>query len=144
MGDGTKISFWHDQWCREAALKVAFPVLFGLAYAKDASIAVYLEFLGGSNKWNVSFARATQNWEVDVFVSFYWVLHSIIVRGGCEDQLWWSSSKKYLFKVKFYFCSMPTLFNKFLLTYQKKNFAQWFLLLGAASLERVFGGHRLL
>jgi hypothetical protein len=60
VGDGTKISFWHDQWCREAALKVAFPILFGFACAKDTSIAVYLEFLGGSNKWNVSFARAAQ------------------------------------------------------------------------------------
>jgi hypothetical protein len=71
VGDGTKISFCHDQWCREAALKVAFPVLFGFDCAKDTSIAVYLEFLGGSNKWNVSFARAAQDWKVDVFVSFY-------------------------------------------------------------------------
>jgi hypothetical protein len=56
--DGTKISFWLDQWCGEAALKVAFLVLFGLACTKDASIAANLEFLVGSDPWNVSFARA--------------------------------------------------------------------------------------
>ena len=49
MGDDTEISFWHDQWCGEVALKVAFPVLFGLACTKDASIVANFEFLGGSN-----------------------------------------------------------------------------------------------
>ena len=54
--DGSKISFWHDQWCEDAALKVAFPVLYGLACAKGAFVVADLEFLGGSNQWNVSFA----------------------------------------------------------------------------------------
>ena len=49
MGDGAKISFWHDQCYGEVALKVAFPVLFGLACAKDTSIAANLEFLDGFN-----------------------------------------------------------------------------------------------
>jgi hypothetical protein len=35
--DGTRISFWHDLWCGDTVLKVAFPVLFGIACAKDAS-----------------------------------------------------------------------------------------------------------
>jgi hypothetical protein len=34
--DGTRISFWHDLWCGDTVLKVAFPVLFGIACAKDA------------------------------------------------------------------------------------------------------------
>ena len=44
-------------------LKEAFPVLFSIARAKDASsIVAHLEFLGGSNMWNVSFfARATHD-----------------------------------------------------------------------------------
>jgi hypothetical protein len=50
VGDGSKISFWHDQWSEEVALKVAFPVLYSLACAKDASITANLEFLGGSNQ----------------------------------------------------------------------------------------------
>jgi hypothetical protein len=38
-------------------LKAAFSALFGIAAAKDAYVAKNLEFLGGSNQWNVSFAR---------------------------------------------------------------------------------------
>lgn len=48
--DGSRISFWPDQWCGEAALKVVLPVLYGLACAKDASIAAHLDFLGSSSK----------------------------------------------------------------------------------------------
>jgi hypothetical protein len=44
------ISFWRDQWCGNVALKVAFPVLFGIAHTKDTFVAVNLEFLGGSNQ----------------------------------------------------------------------------------------------
>ena len=32
VGDGSKISFWHD-WCREQTLKVAFLVLYDLAWS---------------------------------------------------------------------------------------------------------------
>jgi len=39
-------------WCGDMALKVAFPALFDIA-----SVANNLKFLGGSNEWNVSFAR---------------------------------------------------------------------------------------
>jgi hypothetical protein len=49
VGNGLKIRFCHDQWCGDVALKEAFLVLFGMAYAKDASIVAYLEFYGDSN-----------------------------------------------------------------------------------------------
>jgi hypothetical protein len=31
VGDETRISFWHDLWCGDMALMVAFPVSFGIA-----------------------------------------------------------------------------------------------------------------
>jgi hypothetical protein len=62
------------------ALKEAIPVLFGIVCAKDASVAAYLEFHGGSNQWNVSFDRAAYDWVVDVFASFSRVFYSAIVR----------------------------------------------------------------
>lgn len=76
VGDGTKINFWHDLWCGDTTLKVAFPSLFGIAYVKDAAVVDNLEFLGGSNQWNVSFTR-----EVNVFASFFQALHSV----KCEE-----------------------------------------------------------
>jgi hypothetical protein len=49
VGEGSKIRFLHDQWCRDMALKEVFPVLFGIAHKKDASVADHLEFFGDSN-----------------------------------------------------------------------------------------------
>jgi hypothetical protein len=49
---------------------VAFPGLYGIATMKDASVVVNLEFMGGSNHWNVIFIKAAHDWEVDVFASF--------------------------------------------------------------------------
>jgi len=49
MGDGTRINFWHDLWVGNMTLNATFPTLFGIAAAKDASVANNLEFLGGSN-----------------------------------------------------------------------------------------------
>jgi hypothetical protein len=56
----------------------------------------------------VSFTRETHNWEVDVFVSFFQVLHSIKVSRDSEDKLWWVSSKKVVFKVKSFFYSLAS------------------------------------
>jgi hypothetical protein len=79
-----------------------------VSLAKDASIVAKLEFLGSSNRWNVNFARAMHNWEVDVFASFLQVLHSVRMRRGCEDQLWWAPSKRGVFKVKSFYSSLAS------------------------------------
>jgi hypothetical protein len=77
---GSKISFWHDLWSGDTILKVDFPVLFGIACAKDASVAANMEVLGGSNQWNVSFSREEHDWELEVLASFFQVMHSVRVR----------------------------------------------------------------
>jgi hypothetical protein len=105
VGDGTKISLWNDLWCGDIALKVAFPAFFGFARATDASFVDNLDFLGGPKQWNASFTREAHNWEVDVFASFLQALHSVNVRRGCEDKMWWVSLKKGLFKVNSFFYS---------------------------------------
>jgi hypothetical protein len=60
-GDGIRISFWNDLWCGDTVLKVAFPVLFGIACAKDALVAANMKVLGGSKQWNVGFSRETHD-----------------------------------------------------------------------------------
>jgi hypothetical protein len=49
VGDGTRISFWRDLWYGDSVLKVAFPVLFGIACVTSASVANNMEVLGGLN-----------------------------------------------------------------------------------------------
>jgi hypothetical protein len=87
----------------------AFPGLYEIATMKDASVAVNLEFLGGSSHWNVSFVRAAHDWEVEVFASFFQVLYAVKVNRACEDQMRWASSKRGLFKVKSLYCSLASL-----------------------------------
>jgi hypothetical protein len=87
-------------------LKEAFPVLFGIARVKDAFVVDNMEVLGCSIKWNMSFVREAHDWEVDVFASFFQVLHSSTVSRDLADRLWWVPSKKGVFKVKSYFSSL--------------------------------------
>lgn len=88
MGDGSKIRFWHDVWHGEKALKEAFLNLYSSACVKDASVAVQLELSSGSLQWNISFIKATHDWEVDVFTSFFNLLYSYRMRREGEDKLW--------------------------------------------------------
>jgi hypothetical protein len=46
------------------------------------------------------------DWEVDVFASFFQVLQSATVSQDRADRLCWVPSKKGVFKVKSYFCSL--------------------------------------
>jgi hypothetical protein len=61
VGDGSKVSFLHELWCGDMALKEGFLDLYGIARPKDAFVAAHLEILGGSNQWFVSFARAAHD-----------------------------------------------------------------------------------
>jgi hypothetical protein len=120
VGDDFKINFWHDLWCGDMALKVAFPTFFGIARAQDASVADKLEFLSGANQWNAGFSREAHDWEVDAFAYFLQALHSIKVGRDREDKLWWVPSKKG--------CSRSNL-----------SFAPWPVLEVAASIGKVCG-----
>ena len=68
--------------------------------------------LRGSIQWNVSFIREAHDWELDVFASFFQVLHSVRERQRGEDKLWWISSKRGLFKVKALFHSLGSVVER--------------------------------
>jgi len=109
VGDDFKINFWHDLWCGDMALKVAFPTFFGIARAQDASVADKLEFLSGANQWNAGFSREAHDWEVDAFAYFLQALHSIKVGRDREDKLWWVPSKKVCSRSNLSFAPWPVL-----------------------------------
>jgi hypothetical protein len=62
-------------WCGNKALKEAFSDLYGIACARDASVAAHLEFSGGFNECNISFVRLAHDRAVDVFASFFSLLY---------------------------------------------------------------------
>jgi hypothetical protein len=86
VGDGSKVKFWHDLWCGDIALKDAFLVLFGIVHAKDVLVEDHMKFFGVVIQWNVSFARAAQDWELDVFALFY-RLYLVRTRREGKDRL---------------------------------------------------------
>jgi hypothetical protein len=61
VGNGSKVSFWHDLWCGDKVQKEVVPVLYGIACMKNASIVSHLEISGGFNQCNVSFARTAHD-----------------------------------------------------------------------------------
>lgn len=43
VGDGLRVSFWHDTWCGDPPLKSQCPVMFQLAWVKEAMVCDYME-----------------------------------------------------------------------------------------------------
>jgi hypothetical protein len=56
-GDGSRIRFWNDAWCREVCLKTIFPVLYNVALVKEASVATNMDLSSGTIHWNIIFIR---------------------------------------------------------------------------------------
>jgi hypothetical protein len=71
MRDGYKVRFCYDLWCGDMAFKNSFLVSLGIACANDTYVATHVEFSGGAIYWNVSFARAAHDWEVDTFTLYF-------------------------------------------------------------------------
>jgi hypothetical protein len=65
-----------------------------------------LELSSGSNQWNVRFARAAYDWEVDIFALFFSFLYSVSRRREGEDKFWWTLSKKGLFNVRSFYSGL--------------------------------------
>lgn len=61
VSDGSKIRLWHDVWCGDQALKIAFPNLFSIAHLKEAAMSDYLELSSAFHQWNVNSLRVAHN-----------------------------------------------------------------------------------
>ena len=46
VGVGDRVKFWTDQWCGDLPLHLSFPVVYGFAINREASVASSLEWLG--------------------------------------------------------------------------------------------------
>ena len=47
VGDGTRVKFWDDVWCRDRPLKEAFPDLYNISRTRDASVFEVMCFANG-------------------------------------------------------------------------------------------------
>jgi hypothetical protein len=56
-------------------LKEAFLSLYDIACDKYSFVAAHLILENGSFKWDIRFIRAAHDWEVDVLILYFIVLH---------------------------------------------------------------------
>jgi len=69
-----------------------YGVFIKLNYFRYVTQPIYLVIMLISINFNC--IREAHDWEVNVFASFFQMLHSVIVRKGGDKQLWWVPSKK--------------------------------------------------
>ena len=74
MGKGTKVRFWTDHWCGNAALSQTFPLLFDLAAHRNATVNEVWDPSFGQGSWNISFSRDFNDWEVDLVGNLLYML----------------------------------------------------------------------
>lgn len=57
IGVGSQVRFWHDCWCSDQPLKVAFLVFYENSFKRKASIEALLvrQMVGERWSWNVMF-----------------------------------------------------------------------------------------
>ena len=66
VGNGPRIRFWIDHWSRTSTSNQAFPTLFELASNNQETIVEVWDQMNGQESWNLSFATAFNDWELDM------------------------------------------------------------------------------
>ena len=99
MGKGTKVRFWTDHWCGNAALSQIFPLLFELAAHRNATVNEVWDPSFGQGSWNISFSRDFNDWEVDLVGSLLSMLRDYKISSE-EDSVFWKGGGSGIFRVK--------------------------------------------
>ena len=71
VGDGTKVKFWEDEWCRDCALKVAYLELYGISLTKESLVSKVMWFSDGQLHCDFQLRHPPQDWE-ETLVDLLW------------------------------------------------------------------------
>ena len=99
MGDGTRVKFWDDVWCRDRPLKEAFLDLYNISRTRDALVSDKLS-------WDIQFRHLENDQESQSLDSFMVLIYSTKVRGFGSDKLCWKPASSQDFKVSGYYHSL--------------------------------------
>lgn len=72
---GNSVIFWHDCWCDDQSLKVAFPVLYENAINKEALVESLLMRLNIEAELGYEVSSKFNDWELESVADF---LHLIV------------------------------------------------------------------
>ena len=92
VGDGSRVKFWDDVWCRDRLLKEEFPDLYNISRTREASVSEIMSFTNGRVTWDIQFRRLVNDQESLSLDSFLVLIYSTKVRGVGADKLCWKSA----------------------------------------------------
>ncbi|KAG6730538.1 hypothetical protein I3842_01G085400 [Carya illinoinensis] len=87
VGEGSRISFWFDDWCGDRALNRVFPAIFCMASDWHTFVSDLLVRTYRSLQWDVRFNRTVQDWELDDVSDFFGFLYSLGIGGDERDRI---------------------------------------------------------
>ena len=99
VGKGTRVKFWTDQWCGNAALSQTFPQLFALAVHRNATVNEMWDSSLGQGGWNLRFYRDFNDWELDLIRGLLNMLRDFRISSE-EDSVLWKGGGHGIFGVK--------------------------------------------
>ncbi|RVW14194.1 hypothetical protein CK203_102222 [Vitis vinifera] len=99
VGKGTRVIFWTDQWCGNAALSQTFPQLFALMVHRNATVNEMWDSSLGQGGWNLRFYRDFNDWELDLIRGLLNMLRDFRISLE-EDLVLWKGGGHGIFGVK--------------------------------------------
>ena len=87
MGNGQRVKFWEDKWCRDVPLYESFPSLFSMSMLKNAWVSEVWNPVGDGDGWTTLFARAFNDWEIDLVERLLQKIHAFRVQREEEDRV---------------------------------------------------------
>ena len=99
MGKGTKVKFWTDHWCGNAALSQNFPQLFTLAVHRNATVNEVWDSSFGQGGWNLRFSRDFNDWELALIGDLLNMLRDFRISSE-GDSVFWKVGGSAIFGVK--------------------------------------------
>ncbi|RVX13301.1 hypothetical protein CK203_018079 [Vitis vinifera] len=99
VGKGTKVKFWTDHWCGNAALSQNFPQLFTLAVHRNATVNEVWDSSFGQGGWNLKFSRDFNDWELDLIGDLLNMLRDFRISSE-GDSVFWKGGGSGIFGVK--------------------------------------------
>ena len=111
MGDGRRLSFWKNVWCREEALCDFFPSLYALTDNKEALMADLWDSSREEGGWIPCFIKSFNDWELDEILSLLNTIQGKQIIESQEDLMFFKETKNENFSVKLLFKAMDRYEN---------------------------------
>ncbi|KAF5190908.1 hypothetical protein FRX31_019505, partial [Thalictrum thalictroides] len=99
MGNGLRISFWHNEWMGTLDLAARFPLIYTLSIFKGGSVRDMRQGAEMGEVWQIQLRRSLRDWERPVLDDLFESIGGVVFTD--ERDIWcWKWSKKVRFTVK--------------------------------------------